>query len=899
MAKKSILQNSDVRWDELKGRIKKVRGEFFLPVGDTQETAVKAFLQENAGELGLVMDNEGLRLTQNVTTPVGTIYRFQQQQNGIPIFGTEIVVQLDKDERVKQLNLEHVSVAQVVVEAADAEKLTAKAAQKAAVDAVGEHTLRRKIDKPEEIYYPTPAGLRLAYKVLILTKEPFHDWRIIVDAHSGEILAKEDLLVEMPDGQGLVFDPNPVVTAHDNTLRDPNAAASCSFTPSPLATINAQRVTRVLRDLTLSGGTHKLDGPFIRVVNTDSPNINPPEETNADDFNYSSDDNRIEAVNVYYHVDTVQRYIQSLGITTAHNSQVEADVHAGSGGASYSPSDDTLRFGNSGDCNPNRASDGDVALHEYGHGIQHDQVPNWGLANPTTGRNETRAMGEGFGDILACVFFAEHGGGFQREVFEDWIFSTNGTGGLRRVDGAKIYPDDWVGEEHADGEIWSAALWNVYRAIGGDSADPVVRLAARDALLKTVILSHHKLPGNASMPDGAEAVMETNAELDEFRGVHLREMLDSVHDRGLLRVSPNADLFIRDAAGDPGADNFTGVNYWNSPDLWNRQADDGITTHQVPEFGQDNWFYARVQNRGTETARAFVVTFNVKPWAGTEFTYPGDFVPFISAAVGFNLVPGTSTIVKAKWPAAFVPPPGNHPCWLASVYTPTDVSPAGRHVWEHNNLAQKNLTVIDVVPGDALVVPVQLGNRFRVTDEVHRLEVRRPRNWSHLPVAITHSDSEAVKRLFHSTEEIKVSSAIPVVQRTPVLRFLEPSQVEIVHPELVGQPIRLNLGRASTLDLGPKMAEPGLKLNNFDNEALGADLVTGGAEPAAIVFQPGVLSGFPVGLKARRQVKVGLKITVPQEARPGQALKVDLVQRNSQGNVVGGITVHINVARKS
>ena len=104
--------------------------------------------------------------------------------------------------------------------------------------------------------------------------------------------------------------------------------------------------------------------------------------------------------------------------------------------------------------------------------------------------------------------------------------------------GTKVYPVDWHAEEHDDGEIWSAALWNIYRTLGGDSPILGEREAARDALLKTVILSHHRLTPDASMSDGAEAVMEENADLDDFRGKHLMQMLDSFHDRGLLVTSP-------------------------------------------------------------------------------------------------------------------------------------------------------------------------------------------------------------------------------------------------------------------------------------------------------------------------------------------------------------------------
>ena len=314
-----------------------------------------------------------------------------------------------------------------------------------------------------------------------------------------------------------------------------------------------------------------------------------------------------------------------------------------------------IHFGDSGPCQADRGEEADAMVHEYGHAIQDNQVPGWGVQNPITMKQETRAMGEGFGDILACVYFADRGGGYQREVFEDWVFAP---GGLRRVDGTKVYPANWNFEEHDDGEIWSAALWNIYKTIGGDSVIVAEREAARNALLKTVILRHDLLTVDASMSDGAEAVMEENAELEDYRGKHLMQMLDSFHDRGLLVTSSQADLYIREASDDPGADSYVGPVFWDSPDLWVRNADDGNTVHQNPENGQDNWFYARVSNRGAVNARAFVVTFNVKPWAGTQFVYPADFVPYVSAAVGFNLAPGGSTIVKAKWPSSLVPAGG-------------------------------------------------------------------------------------------------------------------------------------------------------------------------------------------------------------------------------------------------
>ena len=897
MSKYSLLDAADVRWDKTKDRPTSIRGEFPLPATDSPEDAIINFLSDHADELRLPVAEESLETVQAVDTPSGQTYRFVQKLDEVPVFGTEVMVVIDRDRRVKQIDLSQEPHTDVAQPAGDT-KLKPRAALKSASDFLGDYTQRDKPATPEAIYFPSGEGLKLAFKVLIPTREPAHDWLVIVDAYSGDILHHEDLIVHIPDGQGLVFDPNPVVTAGNNALRDPDAtAASCGFAGTARATVDGQRVTRTLSDIRLDGTVHRLEGPYVRIRDFGAPSTIFPAEANAGNFNYSSGDERFEAVNVYYHIDTFQRYLQSIGITSAHNRVIECDPHEGSGAAFFSPVDGGLHFSNSGPCRPDRAEDGHVMIHEYGHAIQNNMVPTWGGTNPTTGRQETRAMGEGFGDTMACVFYSDHGGGFLREVFEQWIFGDQG--GLRRVDGTKIYPTDWVSQVHSDGEIWSAALWSIYRAIGGDSMIPAVRVGARRALIKSVVLSHFRIAGNATMPQGAEAVMLENEALEEYLGKQLMAMLDSFHNRGLLVCDPNADLYIRDAAGDPGIDAFTGAAFWNSPDLWIRNSDDGLSTHQAPEFGQDNYFYARVTNRGSAIARAFVVTFNVKPWAGTEFVYPNDFLPPISAAVGFNLAPGASTVVKAKWPQAAVPAAGTHACWLASIYTPTDVSPAGRHVWEHNNLAQKNLTVVDLAPNDSVLIPFQLGSLFRLKPERFRIEVRRPNEWRTLPVAMEHKEPEVLRKLLSSIVEVPLAQPVRSTP-SPIVRFLEPSRVEIAHPGLAADPVRLNLGRDSTVDLGPAEgpAPRVVRLNGreaFSLAGVEASLVTSLEGAGAIAFNPGQLTGFPVVLEPRSPVTLDFKLTVPPEAKPGDVIEVDLLQRSEAGDVVGGITVQINV----
>lgn len=894
-----MLKDSDVRRDERTGLPRKIRGEFPLPAGDTATDSVRVFLEENSDELGLKADEKSLGLIQDLITPTGRVVRFQQMHLEVPVVDSTVVVQVDRVNRVKQLDLGHVRDVLADI-SATAKKIAPKAASNKAVNSLGKHTLRQKMKDPEQVYYPTPQGLRLAYLVLILTQEPMHDWRLIIDAHTGEILEKVDLIKELPDGTGYVFDPNPVVTANNNTYRQPTAtvAGGCGYAGTALATIDAQRVTRTLKDLKLSGGVHSLDGPYAKIVNISSPASTIPTEATANNFKYSSSDERLGAVNLYYHIDTIQRYIQTLGITTANNRQTQADPAVNGFSAYYSPANKSLHMGISRPCHPDKSQEGDAIVHEYGHAIQDNQVPGWGGTNPTTLRQESGAMGEGFGDILACVFFANFGNQFQRETFEDWAYVENGAAGLRRVNGTKVYPTNWATEVHDDGEIWSAALWNIYRTIGGDSMNLADRQAARDVLLKTVILSHHRLLATASMPDGAEAVMDENAALDDYRGRHLIQMLNSFHDRGLLRSNAGVDLYIRDDVSDPGVDAFTGPVFWDSPDLWIRNSDDNGITHQGPEFGQDNWFYARVRNRGSQTARAFVVTFNVKPWAGTQFVYPGDWIPYMSATVGYNLAPGSSAVVKAKWPAALVPSVGTHACWLASVYTPVDLTPAGRHVWEHNNLAQKNLTIVDLVPGDATVINFQVGSHFSLERERFRIEVRRPQEWSSLPVSIVHPNTEMMKKLLSSAEEIQITAPETAIQPHPVIRFLEPGRIEITHRGVKVDPVRLNLGADSTLDIGPTMVESELISAKFGDAGREIDWLTEKSGAAVLSFRPGLLTGFPISLEPRTQLQLGLKVMAPQEAKPGDVIKIHLMQRNAKNEVVGGFTVQVNIVKK-
>lgn len=375
--------------------------------------------------------------------------------------------------------------------------------------------------------------------------------------------------------------------------------------------------------------------------------------------------------------------------------------------------------------------------------------------------------------------------------------------------------------------------------------------------------------------DEHKARPATTAQLEEFLVARSGNagLVDGFHRfaYGYPDPSPVPDLWLRDAPGHAG-DDLWGAEFWDSPDLWIRNDDDGGLTHEQPELGQDNWFHARVRNRSaTATARHFLVTFNVKQFAGTQFQYPNDFLPCIAAAAGFELGPGQQTIVKARWPAALVPAEGTHACWLASVITRLDHPITGRQVWEHNNLAQKNLTIVDLEKGDWMILPFVLENLKlqRVTTRTI-IDVIRPERFSRIETALLH----------------KSDALFGVRGKRRVVRFELP----------------LDRGDSdSDVDVDVECGADRLR----DREPPGRILTSRRtftrstrhfAESFAAPFEAGRRASIPLALRGNDQRVLGLFIRVPGDAKSGDVIRMHLVQRDATGKrILGGIAVEVRV----
>jgi extracellular elastinolytic metalloproteinase len=120
------------------------------------------------------------------------------------------------------------------------------------------------------------------------------------------------------------------------------------------------------------------------------------------------------------------------------------------------------------------SQDGDVVLHEYGHGVSNRLVG--GPTNTSClGGTQAGAMGEGWSDYWAATFYND--GRIGEYV------TNNATRGIRRA--AYTIPADPVHdsyadlgtggfEVHRDSEVWAATLWDLRNQLGAAVSDRLV-----------------------------------------------------------------------------------------------------------------------------------------------------------------------------------------------------------------------------------------------------------------------------------------------------------------------------------------------------------------------------------------------------------------------------------------
>jgi subtilisin family serine protease len=367
-----------------------------------------------------------------------------------------------------------------------------------------------------------------------------------------------------------------------------------------------------------------------------------------------------------------------------------------------------------------------------------------------------------------------------------------------------------------------------------------------------------------------------------------------------------ADVYIRDSPLDNGRIPFTAGPFWDNSDIVVRNFDDDDFEYQPAIKGRDNYIYVRVTNLGPATARNVNVRVTAVPFPGTEFIFPADWEGFtyphiepVSMNSHFDSIDvpwfftHSTAIAKFKLDKSQVDKlygwetdKSWHPCLLAVVRSDNDYgSPSiGMHSREGNNLAQRNISIVRVDrPDDAgsgspsdILFPFVTGNKLN-EDLYMEIVIDRSTLAEQAEVLLNPFDTG---KYFQALENPETFEFHP----STTIKFLDRTRLLLSQSNFKGL---MTLEAGSTFeDVGNHEANITI-ISQQDAEweshtgkrliAIRGDNVTIGVQK-----QPGEL----------RQMSLSIKI--PDNAKLKNQYQIAVSQRNTKGQVVGGVSLMID-----
>ncbi len=527
------------------------------PAGLTAGSTAREFLRDRAARFGLDPSLADLELVDVRESLLARHVHFQQRLNGLEVRGGEILVSVDRtDGRVLKAYSTYFPVGEQarLLPTAGIDRETAHDMAWAHLRAHGELRSRPGADL---VYTPEGATFRLNWLVTLDLTGPDGAWQARVDALSGQVVEVIDTrAVRKPiapvgeriavhdgpladraeafaaieeleagreaelaaplrraSGTGVVFDPDPRTTLRNNYIRDNDSPST--FTDAYF--------TRDLLDIEFDGSVYRLNGPWVNILDWDSPST-PPSTTTDGDWDRQRGVNSFNDAMTYFHLDQNQRYIQSLGYvgpTGIQEGSISADTDGvnGADNSYYVPGSNRLSFGH-GCVDDNE--DADVILHEYGHAIHH------GISNSWFG-GDTGAIGEGFGDYWAGSYsYATENGPI---FYPDWVYTWDGHGA-----GNWCWPGRVMDATHL--QYVHSQTYGAHQSIPGGISDELWSTPIFQAL-RTLIEEH------GETRESADTII-LEAQFGLGSGLKMRDMANSIiaTAQQLYPDGPHATVYV-------------------------------------------------------------------------------------------------------------------------------------------------------------------------------------------------------------------------------------------------------------------------------------------------------------------------------------------------------------------
>ncbi|MCF7912574.1 MAG: PKD domain-containing protein [Candidatus Cloacimonetes bacterium] len=506
------------------------------------ETMARQYLAENADKLGMNKDLSDIEFVKSCDTASGYRVQFRQTKVGFPVYLSSVKVSINNDNVVVFVMNGYKRVGAVETSSS----LSQSSALQIAKDYLG---ISGKLNFEEietMVYQENLLRNLLVHKVMLVPAEGvFGDWEILVDAVSGAIVRAEDKTCYYREtGSGWVFDPDPVTNAGTIYGEDGFIDNGGEDTDS----LTAQLKEVELLDITESGGSYSLVGPYAAIIDNEGPYTGLFMQDSTE-FHYTRSELPFEAVNIYYHIDNSMRYLQELMgyeiMPYQYTGGAHFDPHAldGEVNAYYSSYTGHVAFGSPAEA-VDAGEDNAIIRHELGHAI-HDWITGGQLS-------QEEGLSEGCADYWAQSYTRSLGcfepGDLQYDWFGLWGLQPEiGGDHLRVTNLPDHYPEGLIGDVHYDGQLWSSSLMSIYDLIGKEVCDEI--------LWAGISMTDY----NTNQLDAAYAFIQADMDLND--GANIEQIVPVFAERGYIAGPLNA-TFEADVTGGacPLTVNFTDVS---------------------------------------------------------------------------------------------------------------------------------------------------------------------------------------------------------------------------------------------------------------------------------------------------------------------------------------------------
>ena len=501
--KKQDFVKWSISWDNKTGSPGFLYGPGISKYKGDAKTIAKNFIEEIKGLFQKTEKANDFEIIKTKTVNGISHVRFQQNYNGIPVYGAQYIVHINKDNEVYLANgkfFRDISI-----------NTTAKIKTDDVIKILGKEikgSIKDLEVNTREIVYPKEGQFILAYEVT-LHDNRFFNKTYFIDAIDGTVIDSVNNICDAT-GTGNVYLKHPSLTPSTTTV-----------------------------SLTNLDGSGYIKGTYAD-VSTDItywfPNQPPtPSRAYSTSFNfqYTTTDFRFDEANAYYHISQFRDWLNTNylsgevpQLTVYTGIKDEAEVN----NAFFSPPN-ILGFGyGSGSGYHDFAREDKIIYHEYTHANAYQLVE---LQNA---KSESGAISEGTSDYFSASYsgrtlageYALYGftprssyPGRQRDVVSPLIDSYSRYGNIDDpIWSVAINQGLGFKEQHIGGEFFSSILWDIRSVIG--------QSVANDLSFQTLSL----LTTTATFLDFRQAMVAIDQ--IEYNGSHISTIETKFNNKGII-----------------------------------------------------------------------------------------------------------------------------------------------------------------------------------------------------------------------------------------------------------------------------------------------------------------------------------------------------------------------------